>query len=105
MLRHILLLILLSVLAVFFAREFAWLVSALDKLFFICVHALDNIFAHNYWGHVAANAISLTIIPLLMTALPAFIYWIITRRHIYYYFYFISWMLWLMLAVSVIWHR
>lgn len=102
MLKHILTLILLSLLAILFAQSFSLVIGFIHFLYEVLLNFSAKLFAHTSLGQIAAKTISLILVPLLITSLPALIYWLITRREVNY-FYFISWLIWIILITTIVW--
>lgn len=104
MLRHLLLLIICSILVIFFIREFTLILYALVYLHNLFIHLLGGIFAGDRLGSLIRQAISLMLVPIIITAIPGFIYWLLTHRELGY-FYFLTWAVWIMLATCIAWHK
>ncbi len=104
MLRHIALLILLSIIAIFVLREIGMLLNILVYLHGLIAHFLSGIFSNSTIGRLFSGAISLMLTPIIITALPGFIYWLITRRELHY-IYLIAWVVWIMLITCLAFHK
>jgi hypothetical protein len=103
MLRHLLLLIVLSILAVLFLHPIDWVLSILLSLHNILVHFFDSLFSPTSTGRLISHAVSLMLAPVIITALPGFIYWLLTRRELDYVF-LIAWTVWVMLVTCLALH-
>ena len=103
MLRHLLLLIVLSILAVLFLHPIDWVLNILLSLHNILVHFFDSLFTSTSTGRLISHAVSLMLAPVIITALPGFIYWLLTRRKLDYVF-LIAWTVWVMLVTCLALH-
>ncbi len=104
MLRHIASLVLLSVVAIFLLHEIGLLLNILVYLHGIISHFLDQIFSNSALGRLFSHAIGLMLTPIIITAIPGFIYWLITRRELNYV-YLIAWLVWIMLVTCLAFHK
>jgi len=104
MLRHIALLILLSIIAIFLLHEIGLLLNILVYLHNMIAHFLAGIFSNSSMGKLLSRAISLMLTPLIITALPGFIYWLLARRELDYV-YLIAWIVWVMLVTCLAFHQ
>lgn len=104
MLRHIALLILLSIIAIFLLHEIGLLLNILVYLHNMIAHFLSGIFSNSTIGKLFSRAISLMLAPIIITALPGFIYWLLTRRELNYVYLF-AWIVWIMLVTCLAVHR
>lgn len=104
MLRHIALLILLSIIAIFLLHEIGLLLNILVYLHSLISHFLSGIFSNSAVGKLFSHAISLMLAPIIITALPGFIYWLLTRRELNYV-YLIAWIVWIMLVTCLAFHK
>lgn len=101
MLKQILIAVILSALAVLCLPQLASFLQLLAHFH----HAVANFLANYIHGSYAANticaALALLLIPLVIAGIPAFIYWISTKR-MWHYFPHVFWIVWvLLLAVLV----
>lgn len=104
MLKHILALLILSVLVILLLHPFALLVYATIYLHNLIMHLLSGVFAGDYLGMILKQSIGLVIVPMIFTVLPGLIYWLITRREVGY-FYWLTWAFWLMLVTAIALHK
>jgi len=102
--RHFLMLVIFSLLAVFFTTQLHFVVTSLWHLYTVILHIFDQLLNGFHYGHLIAQAIVLILLPLIICLLPAFIYWLITRRHISYFF-ILSWSIWLILVTILVWRH
>ncbi len=99
MLRQSVIYLILSLLVVFLSAYVKLLFAYLDALYILVDQALDPLFGLSFLGELMSDVVTLMLIPLLIAALPALIYWIIKRKKMPY-FIEITWFFWLILAIS-----
>lgn len=101
MLKHILLIVALSLLVVlgatYFHQVLQWLLSAHDWV----SSSLVDIFSGGKTGSVIRNLLALLSIPLLVGLIPLFFYWLVKRQSFPYFIEFI-WVTWLILTASMV---
>lgn len=99
MLRQSLIYFLLSLLVVVFAKYAHLLIVCIDMIYaYINLH-LSAVFSHTGLGTVIRKVILLTMIPILMAAIPAVIYQLIKGKQMPYLIE-LAWCLWLIIVLS-----
>jgi len=99
MLKQSLLYLLLSIIVIIFA-QYAKLFVLYTDIFYTYVNTLlEPLFGSGFVGEIFRNLFTLVLVPLVMAAIPAALYWLIKRKHMPY-FIELTWLLWLMIAVS-----
>ncbi len=101
MLKHLILLIALSV-GIVFGMTYAqqgvqWLLTAHDWVSQI----LADVFSGGQAGNVAKSLIALLALPIIIGLVPSIIYWMV-RRHWFPYFMQIVWVVWLVQAGALV---
>lgn len=100
MLKHVILVIILSLLAVLFMHELGYIAHYLEIAHsFIAKHLL-KIFAGGTTGRIIQNTVALFIIPFVTAVIPALVYWGITRKS-FLYFPYVLWAAWLILVITL----
>jgi hypothetical protein len=97
MLKHLIALIILSVLVIFFMPYAQQITHLLLRAHEWISQLLTNVFAGGEPGKLAKDVIALLSIPILISFIPAIFYWII-RRHWFPYFMEVVWIVWLLQA-------
>lgn len=100
MIKHVILLIVLSLLAIIFIQEIHPVVHALVQLYKWLNQSLSVVFSGNRIGRIISSALSLIIIPLAFGLIIDFVYWLIKRQHLTY-MWSLVWGLWLILIVTI----
>lgn len=100
MLKHILLLILASLVAILFFHPLAIFLHSIVFLHNEIIRFLGNIFSNDLWGILAKQTLGLVLIPLIVAAIPAFIYWLYSRKQ-WHYFYSLLWVVWVMIVICI----
>jgi hypothetical protein len=100
MLKHILLLILASLVAVLFFHPLAIFLHSIVFLHNEIIRILGSIFSNDVWGILAKQTIGLVLIPLIVAAIPAFIYRLYSHKE-WHYFYAFLWIVWVMIVICV----
>lgn len=94
MLKHSIILIVLSILLVLFTsyaqQGMQWLLAAHDWV----SNALTSVFSGDEAGNMVKELLVLLCIPVAIALIPAILYWII-RRHWFPYFMEVVWIVWL----------
>ncbi len=94
MLKHSLILILLSILIILFTpyaqQGMQWLLAGHDWV----ANVLTNIFSGGKAGNLLRELLALLCIPIAIALIPSIIYWIL-RRHWFPYFMQLVWVVWL----------
>jgi hypothetical protein len=95
MIKHILAIILLSIVAVvsmLYAQQgLQWMVAAHDWV----ADALTQVFSGGQAGNIIRELIALLTVPVVIGLIPIVIYWV-ARRHFFPYFMQIVWIVWLL---------
>lgn len=99
MLKQSLIYLVLSILVVIFARDMHMLVVYLDISYTYANLKLAPLFSNNEAGIILRGVIILTLLPILITAIPGVIYRIVKGGVMPYYFES-TWMIWLLIVVS-----
>lgn len=79
MVKHIFILIIVSVLAVFFRTEISYLVHGVLMVHDKVVNLLGAVFSGGRWGQLIELSFTLFILPLFVGAVVAAVYWLIKR--------------------------
>lgn len=91
--------LILSIIVVVFAPHVHLLIVYIDIFYtYINVH-LSPIFSNSSLGIMISKIFLLTLIPILIAAIPALIYRVIKKRHMPY-FIEVAWFLWLIIVLS-----
>src|SRR3990167_5482724 len=101
MLRNSLIYLALSLLAVLFAKYTHIFVVYLDILYTYTNIALTPLFSSSNAGVLLRGVITLTLLPVCITAVPALLYRAIKGNTMPYY-YEATWFIWLIIVVSKI---
>jgi hypothetical protein len=99
MLKQSLLYLILSAVVIFFSLYAKLLFMYMDLLYMTINQALKPVFGSGVAGELMRDMISLMLIPLVIAAIPALLYWLIKRKKMPY-FTELTWFLWLIFAVS-----
>ncbi len=99
MLRQTILYLLLSVFIVIFAKYAHLLIVYIDMFYTIINVKLAPIFSNSGMGILIRKVISLTVLPVLIAAIPALVWRGIKGQHMPY-FIEITWVLWLVIVLS-----
>ncbi|QLH41311.1 MAG: hypothetical protein HWD59_00255 [Coxiellaceae bacterium] len=86
----------MSLVAIIFLQQIAWVVHGIAVFHHWFISELRNLFAFGKWSHLILAWIVLIVVPVIIAAIPAFIYWLIKRRWMPYYMQ-IVWTVWLVL--------
>lgn len=98
--KHLFVLVLLSIVLLLFANETSYLLEALEAAHDVVSGQLGKVFSSSYMGTMIKEIISLVIVPFALSAIPAVIYYAIKRQLMPYY-YHLLWLLWVILAVML----
>jgi len=101
MLTQSLLYLLLSILVIVFAKFVHVLVVYFDVIFTFLSVKIAPLFSYFGLGHFTTRVLLLIVIPLLLTGIPALIYYFI-KKHKLPYYYEITWCVWLIIALSTV---
>lgn len=99
MLRQSLIYLVLSIFVVIFAKYVHILVVYLDMVYTYLNLTLAPIFSYSETGIMVRKVLVLVLLPILIVAIPAIIYWFIKSRRMPY-FIEITWVVWLVLVLS-----
>ena len=94
-----LLYLLLSMLVIMFAKYAKLFVLYADIFYTYINTLLEPLFGSGFVGEIFRNTFTLVLVPLTIAAIPALIYWLIKRKHMPY-FVELTWLLWLVIAMS-----
>ncbi len=100
MLKQILLVFVASILVILVMPQFARFLHELVGLHGMLSQDLALIFSGEFLGKILRHSLALLIIPLLVSLIPAGIYWLIKRREMPYWAHWL-WILWLLLATAL----
>lgn len=103
MFRNILLLLVASILVVFFLHELAYVLHAVIYIYNVIIKFLGLLFASDRWGILAKGVLGLLLISIIIVGIPALIYGLFTRREMPG-FEMLVWIIWTVVAVCVVWH-
>ncbi len=101
MLKQIILIIVLSLIAIFFRVEISHVLNALVYVHNEVSHLLHMIFAEGATGRVIQNLIALLIIPFICGALVGLVFWLVKRATMPHIMA-VVWGLWLILLVTML---
>lgn len=99
MLRHTLIYLALSILVVLFAKYIHLLVLYIDVFFTYVNVKLTPIFSQTGWGFLIRNILALVLLPVILTAIPAFVYKLIKGGDMPH-FIAITWVIWTVIVLS-----
>lgn len=99
MLRQSLIYLVLSILIVVFARYAHLLVVYIDMFFVYINLLLSPIFSPSGWGLVIRKMVVLTLLPIIITGIPALIYKLIRGSNMPH-FIAITWVIWTIIVIS-----
>ncbi|MCH9755890.1 MAG: hypothetical protein K0U37_01695 [Gammaproteobacteria bacterium] len=99
MLKQSLIYLVLSILVVLLATYAKIFFVYVDLLYVILNNFLEPLFGSGLIGEAFRDMVTLILTPLFLAALPALIYWLIKRKQMPY-FLELTWLLWLILAMS-----
>jgi len=100
MFKHIIALIILSVLAVIFKTELAVVMHWIIDWHAHVLHWLSSVFSQDKMGVIAQASLALLIIPLIVTAIVACLLWILRRKMIPF-LPELMWVVWLLLLALI----
>jgi len=104
MLKQLLYIIIISLLTVLFVKEIHFVLAHLGSLHHYLAKQLAHVFSGGSIGLMIRKVLVLTIIPLALGFIPGLIYWIIKRAQMPYLFHVI-WVIWIILATSIMLHH
>ncbi|NCT57025.1 MAG: hypothetical protein GW760_04855 [Legionella sp.] len=99
MLKQSLIYLLLSMLVIMLANYVKIFIIYVD-IFYTYINArLNPLFGSGFVGEIFRNTFTLVLVPLAIAAIPALVYKLIKRKHMPY-FIELTWVLWLIIAMS-----
>lgn len=101
MLKQTILIVILSLIAIFFRAEISYLLNALVYAHNAVSGMLHFIFSDDGVGRLIQNLISLLILPFFCGLLVGLVFWLI-KRDTMPYIMAIVWVLWLILLVTMV---
>lgn len=101
MLRQSVLYLILSILIVLFAHYVHVIVVYIDLFYTYVNIKLTTIFSNHPWAIITREVLALTLIPILIAAIPALVYRAVKGKQMPYLLH-ITWLLWLILVLSKI---
>ncbi len=101
MVKNVVLLVFLSILAVFFRVEIGYVVHGALKLHDLLVSYLSLIFSGGRLGQLIELGLALFLIPSLITGISAGLYWLF-KRTMMPFFNEIIWVLWFVLLTALV---
>lgn len=104
MFKQLSILIILSTVLLIFAQHTQLMLSYLDASHTLLNAKLSYIFNTSTAGNTTQEVTCLLAIPLLLTVLPAVIYWLFKRKAMPY-FYHVLWTIWIILFTTLILSR
>ncbi|KTD61411.1 hypothetical protein [Legionella spiritensis] len=99
MLRQSILYLVISVLVVVFAKYAHLLILYIDMLYAYVNVRLNSVFSHTGIGIAIRKIILITVLPIVIAAVPALIYQLIKRKQMPYLIQ-LTWCLWLVIVLS-----
>ncbi|MDF1684422.1 MAG: hypothetical protein P1U36_07155 [Legionellaceae bacterium] len=99
MLKQSLLYLVLSILVIIFAKYTKLFVLYTDIFYTYINTVLEPLFGSGFVGEIFRNVFTLVLVPLALAGIPALIYWLIKRKRMPY-FIELTWILWLIIAMS-----
>lgn len=104
MLKHLIVLVVLSFVVVFFMSNVEYLVKYLLMLHEAISTELGNVFYDGTVGNLIKDLIALLALPLIAGLIPALIYWVV-KRHWFPYFMEVVWIVWLIQIGALVMYR
>lgn len=101
MLKQALIYLILSILVVVFAKYFHALVIYIDMVYTLFNSKISPIFSNSSIGVTIRHIIVLTALPIILAGIPAAGYRLIKGGQMPH-FYFITWLFWLIIVLSVL---
>jgi hypothetical protein len=101
MLKQVILILVLSLIAIFFRVELSHLLNGLVYAHNQVSHLLHMIFAEGATGRVIQNLIALLIIPLAIGLMVGVVFWLV-KRDTMPHIMSVVWVLWLILLVTML---
>jgi len=101
MFKHIVLVIIVSIAAIFFKTQIAHALHYLLVLHNSVAHALASVFSDSPTGKMIQETVALIIIPVVITAIIALAYWLVKRSEMPHLTAMI-WFVWAILLVTIL---
>lgn len=103
MLKHILLLIVLSIIVIIGLHQLALFLHWIGYGHAWLAGKFNLLFSGISFGFLISRVLALIIIPLIVALIPAFIYWLIKRSEMPHLF-LVVWIIWIMLITIIALH-
>lgn len=103
MLKHILLLIVLSIVVIIGLHQLAIFLHWIGYGHAWLAGKFNLLFSGISFGFLISRVLALIIIPLIVSLIPAFIYWLIKRSEMPHLF-LVVWIIWIMLITIIALH-
>ncbi|MDF1760191.1 MAG: hypothetical protein P1U40_06610 [Coxiellaceae bacterium] len=100
MVKHFVLLIIVSIIAVFFRTEVSYVIHGLLMVHDKIVHGLGVVFSGGQWGQLIELSFTLFIIPVVIGLIVMGIYWLIKRTQLPRMMELI-WIVWVILLTAL----
>jgi hypothetical protein len=100
MLKQLSILVVLSALLLIFAQHTQLVLSYLDASHTFLNAKLSYIFNTSEAGNTTQEVTCLLVIPMVLTIIPASIYWLVKRK-LMPYFYHVLWTIWIVLFTTL----
>jgi hypothetical protein len=100
MLRHILALIIFSIVVILFRAQFGEFLHFVGYWHTWLGSKLLMIFSTSNTGELISHVLALVFIPIIISLIPAFIFWVFRRREMPY-MVTVTWVLWIILATII----
>lgn len=97
--RQIFIYLIMSILVVLFSKYFHLLIVYIDTFFIWANLKLSPVFSHTGWGLVIRKTLTLIMLPIIITAIPALIYRAV-RGHEMPNFIYVTWVVWTIIVLS-----
>lgn len=104
MFKQTIIVVIITVAAVYFAHQFGIVLSALGHFQTWAAHQIDQLSPQSIWLRTISNVITIIVIPVIVGLIPAFIYWIIEKKEMPKLKELIG-VLWLILLLIFVMHR
>lgn len=99
MIKTILIYLLLSIIVVLAARYVHMMLIYIDLAYNYCSLHLFHFLNISAMGRFTHRIITLSLLPVFITAIPALLYWLIKRKNMPH-FIAITWLIWLVIVMS-----
>ncbi|KTD22940.1 hypothetical protein [Legionella londiniensis] len=101
MLKQSIIYLVASILVVLFAKYIYLIILYIDMTYVYINVKLAPIFSRSALGILIRKIVTLTVIPIALSAIPALIYWVIKRRFMPYFIQLV-WLFWVIIVLSKI---